>query len=111
MSDQRTRPVIGCAVEIVDFSETARQEAFALEEELVFFEELEELTFWLELLEETFFELLLETFWLEEEEETFLEELEELAFCELEEETFWLLELETFCEEELTPWPQTPTIS
>jgi hypothetical protein len=100
LSDQRTRPVIGCAVEIVDFSETERQEAFALEEELVFLEELEEeLTFWLELLEETFLELLLEeeTFWLEEEEETFLEELEEL--------TFWLLELE------LAPWPQTPTIS
>ena len=100
LSDQRTRPVIGCAVEIVDFSETARQEAFALEEELVFFEELEELTFWLELLEETFLELLLEeelTFCELEEDETFLEELEEL--------TFWLLELE------LAPWPQTPTIS
>ena len=72
-------------------------------EELETFELEEELVFWLELLEETFFELLLETFWLEEEEETFLEELEE--------ETFWLLELETFCEEELTPWPQTPTDS
>ena len=104
LSDQRTRPVIGCAAVMLFFSETERQEAFALEEELVFFEELEELTFWLELLEETFFELLLETFWLEEEDETFLEELEE--------ETFWLLDDEILLELELTACPpQTPTLS
>ena len=95
LSDQRTRPVIGCAAVMLFFSETERQEAFALEEELVFFEELEELTFWLELLEETFFELLLETFWLEEEEEGFW----------LLDEIFWL-ELELVA----CP-PQTPTFS